>query len=135
MLALGGGLKPIARYLTLVTTDEFNAVIPAEVAADPECLLAYEMNGKVIPREHGYQTRLLVPGRYGMKNAKWVMAIRAHQRETLDWYGQRNWNKDGIAKTMSRIDVPGEGASQAPGASADRGNRLRRDVRPREGRI
>jgi hypothetical protein len=27
-------------------------------------------------------------------------------REFLDWYGQRKWSKDGIVKTMSRIDLP-----------------------------
>ena len=115
VLALAGGLKPGAKFITLITADEFNAVIPAEAADDPECILAYEMNGQVLPREHGYPTRLLMPGRYGLKSAKWVIAIRPQQRETLDWYGQRGWSKDGVAKTMSRIDVPGVGATLPAG--------------------
>jgi DMSO/TMAO reductase YedYZ molybdopterin-dependent catalytic subunit len=109
VLGLAGGLKPGARFITLITADEFNAVIPAEAVDDPECILAYEMNGQVLPREHGYPARLLMPGRYGLKSAKWVIAIRPQQRETLDWYGQRGWSKDGVAKTMSRIDLPGAG--------------------------
>lgn len=129
VLGLAGGLKPTGRWLTLVTSDEFNAVIPADAAADPECILAYEMNGQVLPREHGYPTRLLIPGRYGMKCAKWVVAIRAHEKESLDWYGQRGWSKDGFVKTMSRIDVPDAGAKLPSGSqriagvayAADRG--------------
>jgi hypothetical protein len=33
-----------------------------------------------------------------------------------DWYQQRGWTKDGFIKTMSRIDVPADGASLAAGS-------------------
>jgi DMSO/TMAO reductase YedYZ molybdopterin-dependent catalytic subunit len=82
---------------------------------DPETLVVYEMNGEVLPREHGYPARLLVPGRYGMKNPKWLAGIRALNQSFTGWYDQRGWNPEGIVKTMSRIDVPTEGASLAPG--------------------
>jgi len=36
-------------------------------------------------------------------------------REFLDWYAQRNWSKDAIVRTMSRIDAPGPGAQLNPG--------------------
>ena len=58
---------------------------------------------------------MLVPGRYGMKNAKWVVALRAMNREFVDWYGQRGWSRTAVVKTMSRIDVPAPGATLAPG--------------------
>ena len=54
------------------------------------------MNGQILPRVHGYPARLLVPGRYGMKNAKWVVGIRGHRQEYVDWYGQRGWSKTGF---------------------------------------
>ena len=82
---------------------------------DPETLLVYEMNGQVLPREHGYPARLLVPGRYGMKNAKWVVALRLVSRDFVDWYGQRNWTREGIVKTMTRIDTPAPEATLLPG--------------------
>ena len=56
-----------------------------------------------------------MPGRYGMKNAKWVVGLRPLRREFVDWYGQRNWSKEGIVKTMTRIDVPARGAELPPG--------------------
>ena len=114
-IGLAGGLKPGATFITLVTADEFNAVIPASAVDDPECPLAYEMNGTVLPREHGYPTRLLMPGRYGLKSAKWIIAIRPQLKETVDWYGQRGWSKEAIAKTMSRIDMPGTGVVLSAG--------------------
>ncbi len=79
------------------------------------------MNGEVLPREHGYPARLLVPGRYGMKNPKWLAGIRALDQTYVDWYQQRGWSRDGIIKTMSRIDVPIDGAALGSGAQRTAG--------------
>jgi DMSO/TMAO reductase YedYZ molybdopterin-dependent catalytic subunit len=115
LLSLAGGPKPEATYLTVVSADEYTSALPLELALSPETLLAYEMNGEVLPREHGYPARLLVPGRYGLKDAKWVVALRLQRREAVDWYGQRNWSKDAVVRTMSRIDLPPAGASLPAG--------------------
>ena len=115
VLALAGGARPDAVTLAAFGADEFTSAVPIDVARAPDALLAYEMNGQVLPREHGYPLRLLVPGRYGMKNAKWVIALRALNREFLDWYGQRNWSRTAVVKTMARIDVPAPGAVLPPG--------------------
>lgn len=115
VLQLAGGLKPNVHSLATIGGDEFTAALPMEAALDPETLVAYEMNGQMLPREHGYPVRILVPGRYGMKNAKWVVAIRAMGREFVDWYGQRQWSKQAIVKTMTRIDSPAPGAELPPG--------------------
>jgi hypothetical protein len=50
-----------------------------------------------------------------MKNPKWLAGIRATTQEYAGWYEQRNWNKYGIVKTMSRIDTPADGAMLPPG--------------------
>ena len=50
-----------------------------------------------------------------MKNPKWLAGIRAMTQEYQGWYEQRNWNKDGIIKTMARIDVPVDGARLTAG--------------------
>ena len=110
LLDLAGGLKSSAVGLAFVAIDEFSAGLPADIGDDPETLIVYEMNGQPLPREHGFPARLLVPGRYGMKDPKWLAGIRAMTGEYQGWYEQRNWNKNGIIKTMSRIDVPLDGA-------------------------
>jgi DMSO/TMAO reductase YedYZ molybdopterin-dependent catalytic subunit len=115
ILQLVGGVKPGAEWLAVLSADEFTSALPLEVALDPETLLVYEMNGETLPREHGYPARLLVPGRYGMKNAKWVAGLRPLRREFLDWYGLRNWSKTAVVRTMSRIDQPAPGVTREPG--------------------
>ena len=115
VLQAAGGVKAGAMYIATLSADEYTTVLPLEVALDPATLLVYEMNREVLPREHGYPARLLVPGKYGMKNAKWLVGLRPTRREIVDWYGQRNWSKNGTVGTMTRIDVPATGLTLAAG--------------------
>ncbi|WP_207590912.1 molybdopterin-dependent oxidoreductase [Halomontanus rarus] len=55
--------------------DVFARSIPLTKVFD-DCLLAYEMNGEPLPREHGYPVRLIVPGWYGVNSVKWVEELR-----------------------------------------------------------
>jgi DMSO/TMAO reductase YedYZ molybdopterin-dependent catalytic subunit len=106
ILGLVGGPKSDAAWVAVLSADEYTSALPLDVVMDPGTVLVYEMNGEVLPREHGYPARLLVPDRYGMKNAKWVVGLRPMRREFTDWYGQRNWSKTGVLQTMVRIDTP-----------------------------
>lgn len=44
-------------------------------ARRPEVLLAYKMNGKDLPADHGAPVRLLVAGWYGMASVKWLQRL------------------------------------------------------------
>src|SRR5262249_12657071 len=44
-------------------------------ASRPEVLLAYAINGRPLPPQHGFPVRLLVPGWYGMTSVKWLRSI------------------------------------------------------------
>jgi DMSO/TMAO reductase YedYZ molybdopterin-dependent catalytic subunit len=115
ILQLVGGAKPGADWLAVLASDEYTSALPLDAALDPGTLLVYEMNGQTLPREHGYPARLLVPGRYGLKSAKWVVGLRPLRREFLDWYGQRNWSQTAEVRSMSRIDQPAPAAVLSPG--------------------
>lgn len=54
---------PYTDYLTL------------EQAAYHNVMLAYEMDGQPLPREHGAPVRLIIPEMYGYKNVKWLNGI------------------------------------------------------------
>jgi DMSO/TMAO reductase YedYZ molybdopterin-dependent catalytic subunit len=49
-------------------------------ASAPEVVLAYELNGRPLPPQHGFPVRLLVPGWYGMASVKWLTRITAVDR-------------------------------------------------------
>jgi len=46
-----------------------------EEAMRAEVLLAYAINGRPLPPQHGFPLRLIVPGWYGMAHVKWLRAI------------------------------------------------------------
>lgn len=115
ILNLVGGVNQGATYVATISADEYTTALPMSAVMSQEALLVYEMNGQVLPREHGYPARILVPNRYGMKNAKWVVALRPMRREFIDWYGQRSWSREGIVKPMTRIDIPNRDARLTPG--------------------
>jgi len=56
-----------------------------------EVMLAYEMNGEDIPIEHGYPLRLVVPGVVGVRNAKWVRALKISDDEARSTQQKENY--------------------------------------------
>ena len=60
----GGEEQSYQRSLTL-----------AEAAEGP--LLAYAINGEMLPPQHGFPVRLIVPGWYGMTSVKWLSRMDA----------------------------------------------------------
>ncbi|XP_076066084.1 sulfite oxidase isoform X2 [Oratosquilla oratoria] len=69
----------------------YGASIPIEKAMDPrgDVILAYEMNGEEIPRDHGYPIRVIVPGVVGARNVKWLGRIEVSKDES-DAHWQQN---------------------------------------------
>jgi DMSO/TMAO reductase YedYZ molybdopterin-dependent catalytic subunit len=57
-------------------TVAFERSVPIEKAHDRSVLLADEMNGQPLTREHGYPLRLLVPQWYAVSSVKWLTEIR-----------------------------------------------------------
>jgi len=55
--------QPYVDYLTV------------QQASLQDVMLAYEMDGKPLPREHGAPMRLVIPEMYGYKNVKWLQGI------------------------------------------------------------
>ena len=52
----------------------YGASIPLETAVDArrDVILAYEMNGQPLSRDHGAPVRVIVPGVVGARNVKWL---------------------------------------------------------------
>ena len=61
--------------------------VAREKAVQPEVLIAYQMNGRDLSRDHGFPVRAIVPGHYGMASIKWLMRIQA-VREPFQGYWQ-----------------------------------------------
>ncbi|XP_014478463.1 PREDICTED: probable sulfite oxidase, mitochondrial isoform X3 [Dinoponera quadriceps] len=66
----------------------YGASIPISKAMDPrgDVILAYEMNGQPLSRDHGFPVRVIVPGVVGARNVKWLrepVAVAAGRLQRL----------------------------------------------------
>ncbi len=59
-----------------------------------DVLLAYEMDGLPLKREHGAPVRLVIPEMYGYKNVKWVSGITLEAKATDGYWEQRGYDRD-----------------------------------------
>jgi DMSO/TMAO reductase YedYZ molybdopterin-dependent catalytic subunit len=60
----------------------------------PDVLLAYEMDGKPLPRPHGAPLRLVIPEMYGYKNVKWLTRIELLERPLAGFWEQHGYDAD-----------------------------------------
>ncbi len=51
------------------------SILPAAFAAHPDTLLALELNGYRLTRDHGFPVRLIAPDRPGVLQTKWVTGL------------------------------------------------------------
>jgi DMSO/TMAO reductase YedYZ molybdopterin-dependent catalytic subunit len=115
----GAGVRPEATQIVGRSVDGFTVGFPTEWAMDPQRdpMVAIGMNDALLPAEHGYPARLIVPGLYGYVSAtKWLSEIELTTLEGFDAYWvPLGWSKLGPILTQSRIDVPRSGADLKPG--------------------
>ena len=59
-----------------------------------DVLLAYEMDGRPLPREHGAPLRLVIPEMYGYKNVKWVSEINLVPKAEQGYWELLGYDQD-----------------------------------------
>ncbi|XP_015971927.1 sulfite oxidase isoform X2 [Arachis duranensis] len=71
----------------------YKASIPLSQATNPEAdvLLAYEMNGETLNRDHGYPLRVVVPGVIGARSVKWLEDINIIEEECQGFFMQKDY--------------------------------------------
>ncbi|CAH2224296.1 sulfite oxidase, mitochondrial [Pelobates cultripes] len=76
-----------------LTGTSYGASISFEHAMrkDNEVLLAYEMNGNELPRDHGFPLRVIVPGVVGARNVKWLGRIVVSAEESRSHWQQNDY--------------------------------------------
>jgi DMSO/TMAO reductase YedYZ molybdopterin-dependent catalytic subunit len=85
--------KPSARFAIAHAEQGFTANVPLASLEDDHALLATEANGEPLSEEHGWPLRLVIPGKYFWKSAKWLRGIElraADQPGFWERYGYHN---------------------------------------------
>ncbi|MCL4435331.1 MAG: molybdopterin-dependent oxidoreductase [Thaumarchaeota archaeon] len=98
-------VKPSAKYVVFYSVDGYSVAIPLERALKEGTILAYMMNGEPLNNVHGFPLRAVVPGIYGMMNAKWIQRIELVANEYLGYWQSRGWSNTAEIETTSVIRV------------------------------
>ncbi|KAL9323669.1 hypothetical protein ACSQ67_008526 [Phaseolus vulgaris] len=113
------------RHVEFVSVDKckeenggpYKASIPLSQATNPEAdvLLAYEMNGEPLNRDHGYPLRVVVPGVIGARSVKWLEEINIIAEECQGFFMQKdykmfppsvNWDNIDWSTRRPQMDFP-----------------------------
>jgi DMSO/TMAO reductase YedYZ molybdopterin-dependent catalytic subunit len=62
------------------TAPAFSRGIPIDKALEEQTIVAFKMNGKELPVEHGFPARIVVPGWAGSASQKWVTRIELRNK-------------------------------------------------------
>lgn len=108
----------------------FSRSVPLK-KAQHDVLLAYRMNGKDLPPEHGFPVRAIVPGWYAMASVKWLQRIIVIAQpfngyyQTLDYAYWRRRGDIGELTPITEMQIKAEIAKPAQGETVPINSDLR----------
>ena len=79
---------PVADTAVFHCADGYFTTHPIQDLLESEAFLAYAINGQE-PPAHGYPLRLVAPGKYGYKWAKWVVRLELAAGSPMGYWEQR----------------------------------------------
>ena len=115
------GLEKAASHLVFRSADGFERGLSRDDAR--QALLAFEMNGRPLPPDHGHPVRAVVPGWYAVASVKWLTEIEATDRPFEGYFQTERYvyewpdRREPVAhqKVRSFITQPEDGASVRAG--------------------
>jgi sulfite oxidase len=115
----------------------YGASIPAARALSPaaDVLLAYEMNGAPLSRDHGAPLRALVPGVAGCRSVKWLASVATSSEESRSFWQTSDYKSFSPSVDWDNVDWASAPAIQnmpvtagitepAPGAVVEAGEEV-----------
>jgi DMSO/TMAO reductase YedYZ molybdopterin-dependent catalytic subunit len=87
------GIDASAKVVIFYAYDGYSTSLPLSFVIDNQILLAYKMNGLVLPPERGFPFQLVAESKYGYKWIKWVTGIELSSDENYQGY----WESRGFS--------------------------------------
>jgi hypothetical protein len=102
------GLRIIGADANAYTGEHYHAGLPVTELVEGPVWLVWRMNGEPIPPEHGAPYRLLVPGRYGVKNVKWPIEIAFVDTPHLSFWTPYGWDEEALYQPNALVVSPND---------------------------
>lgn len=100
------GVKPNAIYAAMRAADGYYTGVPLGELMRDDNWLVYRMNGEPLPPEHGFPLRIFIPGKYGMKQPKWLTEIELVGTPFIGYWEARGWSNEAWRKVNSGFFFP-----------------------------
>ncbi len=100
------GAAPKAVFAVMRAADGYATGVPTAEIMRAENFLPYRMNGAPLPAQHGFPLRIFIPGKYGMKQPKWLTEISFVDREFRGYWERRGWSQSAWRKVNSGFFAP-----------------------------
>ncbi len=89
------GVDSTAKVVIFRAQDGYTTALPVSYFYDNDILLAFKMNGVVIPAEKGFPFQLVAESKYGYKWIKWVTQMELSDDESyLGYWESRGYSND-----------------------------------------
>jgi DMSO/TMAO reductase YedYZ molybdopterin-dependent catalytic subunit len=88
------GVRPGARFAIAHAEHGYTANLPLEALSREGALLATHADGVPLTPEHGWPLRLVVPGAYFWKSAKWLRGIELVSRDQPGFWERYGYHND-----------------------------------------
>lgn len=97
--------KSEARHAMILADSGYTTNVPLEDLMRPTTLFALKHNGELLPPDHGYPLRLVVPHLYAWKSAKWVRGVEFMARETPGFWEDSGYHLYGDPFQEQRFSI------------------------------
>ena len=99
-------VKRGAKWVAMRGADGYHTELPVDELMREENFLPYLMNGEPRPADHGFPLRIFIPGKYGMKQPKWITELEFADHEIPGYWETRGWSKTAWRKVNSGFFAP-----------------------------
>jgi DMSO/TMAO reductase YedYZ molybdopterin-dependent catalytic subunit len=88
-------LEPTAAFVIAWSDGGYTTNLPLSDVLNGQAFVAFEYDGKPLAPEHGGPARLVVPGRYFWKSAKWVRGLRLQSTDEPGFWESLGYHNRG----------------------------------------
>jgi DMSO/TMAO reductase YedYZ molybdopterin-dependent catalytic subunit len=86
--------RPTANFVIAHCEQGYTANVPLSFLEDDKALLATEADGEPLAPEHGWPLRLVIPGKYFWKSAKWLRGIELSSIDKPGFWERYGYHND-----------------------------------------
>ncbi len=85
-----------AKFVWIEASDNYTTNIPIEEAMKYDVLIAYNVDDKPLPKEHGGPVRMITPQLWAWKGAKWIKRITFLREDRRGFWEERGYSNSAI---------------------------------------